>query len=153
MADNNQLIKAIRRRTKKTQFALGILTADKYVKTLEDCIGLDGCNRLAAKGRGSYHDLLKKASRTLVYSNPDMVRSGDVPSDLELPKNTLMAFQHVLTSSTKDRDGDTLHSDGAVVDPKMLLLWQHVHTMPIGKFLAVVDKNPNRLTVVSCIWI
>ena len=37
------------------------------------------------------------------------------------------------------------------MDPKMLLLWQHIHTMPIGKMLKIVDQNDKRLQVVSCI--
>jgi len=62
-----------------------------------------------------------------------------------------MAFRHVLTTSRKDRDGDVMHSDGAELDPKMLLLWQHVPTMPIGKMLASVEQNKNRVVVVSAI--
>lgn len=152
----DQLLKAIRaRKQKASPFAYGILTADRYVKTLEDYIGPDACNRMASKGRHSYHDLLHKAARTLVYSNEDMTfdavaGNGDMKG-IETPKNVLMTFRHVLTSSRKDRDGDTLHADGAECDPKMLLLWQHVHTMPIGKMLKVLDQNPNRLQVVSCI--
>jgi hypothetical protein len=38
-----------------------------------------------------------------------------------------------------------------VVDPKMLLLWQHIHTMPIGKMLVEVEHNKDRLVLDSCI--
>lgn len=151
-AQNDQLLNAVRRRgAKNTEWNYGILTADAYVRTLQEHVGIDGCYRFAAKGRTSFDDLLKRAGRTLVYSNADMVRDGAVPQGVELPKNTLMAFTHTLTSSRKDRDGDVLHSDGARPDPKMLLLWQHVHTLPIGKMLTVADQNANRLKVVSCI--
>ncbi len=156
---NDLLLSLIRqRKTKNTQWRYGITTADSYVKTLQECIGSDKCYRLMSRGNVGLDDLLQKASNTLVYSNPDMdfgemtfkSTEGSFPG-LELPKNTLIAFRHVLTSSRKDRDGDVLHSDGASVDPKMLLLWQHVHTMPIGKAIQVVDQNPNRLVMVSAI--
>ncbi len=160
---NDQLLKAIQaRQQKQTQFSRGILTADRYVKTLEENIGSDLCYRYAAKGQTSFDDVLQKASRTLVYSNDDMVVEGipDLCSrelkgtklrGVDLPKNTLMAFRHVLTTSRKDRDGDILRSEGAEVDPKMLLLWQHVHTLPIGKMVKVLQQNKKRLTMISAI--
>ena len=150
------LLEAIRARGRKMEFfGYGILTADKYVSALAESIGPDECNRMAARGRCSFDDLMKKAARTLCYSNPDMVleekRVKDGLDGVELPKNHLLVFRHVLTSSAKDRDGDTLHAGGAAVDPKMLLLWQHVHTLPIGKCLKIVSQDKDRLKVVSCI--
>jgi len=150
------LLQAIKARgQKQTQFNYGILTADAYVKTLQAAVGLSACYRLASKGCTSFSDLITKAAQTLVYSNEDMsvksVTREDVQSSIELPKNTLMAFRHVLTSSNKDRDGDVLHSDGANPDPNMLLLWQHVHTLPIGKMLKVVDQSRKQLSVISAI--
>ncbi len=159
MTENERLIGLIRqRKSKQTQWRYGITTADTYVRTLQECIGSDKSYRLMSRGNVGVDDLLRKASNTLVYSNPDMdfgeeefsALDGSVPG-MELPKNTLMAFKHVLTSSRKDRDGDVLHSDGASIDPKMLLLWQHVHTMPIGKAVRVIEQTPNRLVMVSAI--
>jgi hypothetical protein len=153
----DMLLEAIRARgQKKSSFGMGILTADKYVATLAEYLGPDACNKLASKGRGSFSDLLQKASRQLVYSNDEMlVEEKQVTSNtlakVELPKNCLMTFRHILTSSTKDRDGDTLHSDGANPDPKMLLLWQHLHVQPIGKMLVVTEQNSKHLEVISCI--
>ena len=158
---NDQLLQAIRgRKHKLTPFNFGILTGDLYVKTLQDALGLDVCYRYASKGKTSFNDVLEKAANTLVYSNPEMeveerhtsdLKRIRLPKDVELPKNTLMVFRHVLSTSTKDRDGDVLHSDGADVDPKMLLLWQHVHTLPIGKMLAEYEKSTNKLTLISAI--
>lgn len=156
----DQLLKAIQQRSQKqTEFAYGILTADKYVATLGEYVGPEGCRRITGNSRTGFHDLLRKAANTLVYSNPEMLMeqiTGDKRLSgsrlkMELPKNTLMSFRHVLTSSMEDRDGDTLHSDGATIDPKMLLLWQHVHTQPIGKYLVTIDQNTKRLVVESCI--
>jgi len=103
---------------------------------------------------------VQKAAKTLVYSNPDMMVEEKTDSaaqfkaiapGIELPKNTLVVFRHKLTSSREDRDNDILHSDGMDVDPKMLLLWQHVHTMPIGKYLVTTSQDQKSLTVVSAV--
>ena len=154
MSVNEQLLEAIKSRQQKlTQFNRGIVTADCYVKTLQDLIGWDRCYKFAAKGNISFNDVLEKAAQTLAYSNDEMVMEEKVVGrkEYDLPKNTLVAFKHVLTTSTKDRDGDILHSEGAELDPKMLLLWQHVHTLPIGKMVAKVEQNKNKLVLVSAI--
>ena len=163
MADNNNsLLNAVRVRQKKqTEFGYGIWTADRFVRTLAEQVGLESCYKRISSKTISYNDILTKAAETLVYSNPDMVvqekqviesqPSLELPDGIELPKNTLMVFKHVLTSSRKDRDGDVLHSEGMMVDPGMLLLWQHVPTLPIGKFLAIHQQNEKNLEVYSCI--
>jgi hypothetical protein len=159
MSINEQLLQAIRsRQQRQTEFSYGILTADRYVKTVEDMIGLENCYKFAAKGPTSFSDVMQKAAKTLVYSNPDMVvekkshdRYTELSDKVDLPKDTLMVFRHVLTTPRKDRDGDILRTEGMVVDPKMLLLWQHIHTMPIGKMLIEVEHNKDRLVLDSCI--
>lgn len=162
---SDELLTAVSfRREKRTEFGYGILTADQYVKTIRDCVGLELCQRYLCSRQASFHDLLQKAARTLVYSNPDMVLEGrGIYEDpikniiqkqyggVELPKNTLMTFRHVLTTPRKDRDGDILRTQGAEVDPKLPLLWQHVHTLPIGKMLEVVEHNSKKLSLISAI--
>jgi hypothetical protein len=155
------LLKAIRSRQKRrTQFGYGIATADVYVRTMAERAGLVTCYHCASTGQTSFDDVLKKSMRTLVYSNPEMVveektasASGfkAVAGEIELPKNTLMVFRHKLTTSREDRDRDILHSDGMEIDPKMLLLWQHVHTMPIGKYLVTIDQSTKAVRVVSAV--
>lgn len=164
---NSQLLAAIKeRRNSQTEFNYGILTADRYVKTLQECVGSDLCYRYAAKGNVSYNDILKKAAETLTYNNPDMkvldsvgqwekqfkqdsIFLGD--TELEVPKHTLMVIKHVLTTPRKDRDGDILRTSGAKPDPKMLMLWQHVHTLPIGKMLGIAEHTSNKLALYSAI--
>ncbi len=159
---NDSLLKAIQSRTRKlTEFGYGILTADKYVKTMQDFVGMDLCYRLASNRNQSYTDVLSKASQTLVYGNRDMVVEDvydqidsvkqSLPEDVEFPKNTLMVFRHVLTTPRKDRDGDILRTEGAAVDPALPLLWQHVHTLPIGKMLFIHEHTPKKLTLVTAI--
>jgi HK97 family phage prohead protease len=156
------LLKAIKARQRRAEkFGYGISTADVYVRTLAERAGLDACYRSASTRQTSFDDVLQKAARTLVYSNPEMVleeataQAADFKrlagDKIELPKNALMVFRHKLTSSREDRDKDILHSDGMEVDPKMLLLWQHVHTMPIGKYLVTTGQDNKSLTVVSTI--
>lgn len=155
MTRNDELLNVVSRRGIKSEpFGYGIRPADVYVRTLQETIGLDRCYRYASQGNTSFNDVLRKAAKTLTYANPEMVvqeKGQDFPGELELPKNTLMAFRHVLTTDRKDRDGDVLHSSGADVDPSMLLLFQHVHTMPIGKLVIVEEKTASRLVVVSCV--
>jgi len=159
MDPNELLLKLLKERgAKNTEFNRGILTADRYVKTVESCVGLDACYKFASKSNVSFSDVLKKASETLTYSNDEMVvedKGKDIISQdglsIELPKNTLMVIKHVLTTSTKDRDGDILRTDGAVLDPKMLLLWQHIHTLPIGKMLGVASHTSKSLSLYSAI--
>ncbi|KKM08380.1 hypothetical protein LCGC14_1724330, partial [marine sediment metagenome] len=165
MGDNNDwLIDQIRTRKKQTEFERGILTADRYVRTLADAAGLDMCYKYLSNRSASFDDVIQKASRTLVYSNDEMEleeRASSVSEfkalmegakeGVELPKNTLMVFRHKLTTSMEDRDKDILHSDGMKLDPKMLLLWQHIHTMPLGPYLYTVSQDDKSVRVVSAI--
>jgi len=163
MSINDKLLDAIRARSqKKTEFGYGILTADCYVRTLQEGVGNALCYRFAANRQTSFDDVLRKAANTLVFSSPDMVvdqieysRQGGSSIKqyeyVELPKNTLMVFKHTLITPRKDRDGDVLHPGGMEVDPQMLLLWQHVPTLPIGKMLMEVTHNEEELKLLSCI--
>lgn len=175
---NDKLLTAIKsRKSPRELFGCGIRTADAYVRTLQECVGIDACNKYASTRSNSFDDILRKAAKTLVYRNQDMGLEKEVDTDIfttaadfpqvvgkiqfkqpsegddsiELPKNTLMVFRHILTTPRKDRDGDILRTQGAVVDPKMLLLWQHVHTLPVGKMLGVAEHTSRKLSLVSCI--
>lgn len=154
------LLDEIRNRSEKsTEHNFGIVPADRYVRTIQECVGSDACYKFASKGTTSFSDVIEKAAKTLTYNNPDtVVKNAYLASiedargeGIEIPKNSLMVFKHILTSSRKDRDGDILHPEGAVLDDNMLLLWQHVHTLPIGKCLGVASQDKKRLTVYSSI--
>ena len=156
MTINEKLLKAIRSRGQKREpFEFGILTADRWVLNLQDQIGLDNCYKFACGDSKSFGDVLAKAAETLTYGNKEMVLESKLEvagsGDLDLPKNTLMAFSHILTSSSVDRDGDILRSNGMSVDPKMLLLWQHVHTLPIGKSIKKVRQDDKSIEMISVI--
>ena len=160
-----ELLSLIRNRSKKkTSFGRGILTADKYVKSMANMAGLDVCYSLASTNQVSFDDIIQKAAKTLVYSNDNMGMEEKVTSThgfkklldgasekVKLPKNTLMVFRHKLTTSMEDRDKDILRSDGMELDSKMLLLWQHIHTMPLGPYLYTVSQDSKEVRVVSAI--
>lgn len=153
------MLDLVRARTeKRSEFNYGILTADRYIKRFLDEIGIQACYRHMCRTKGdwaSFDDTMQKAAGTLSYINADMEvkAKGDdeLPSAIERPKNTLMVFRHVLTTSKKDRDGDILRTKGAKPDPRMLMLWQHVHTLPIGKMLSVASHTKDELQLYSCI--
>ena len=163
MSVNDQLLKEIKaRQEKKTAFNYGILTADRWVKSVQKCIGSELCYRFACTKSTSFNDVLEKAAKTLTYSNPEMEceevynlskfhRLDINEEEIELPKNTLLAFRHILTTPKKDRDGDIMRTQGAVVDPKMLMLWNHVHTLPIGKMIAIAEHTDKVLSLYSAI--
>lgn len=165
MSVHEKLLAEIKSRKQvQTLFGEGIITADRYVKTVLDCVGSDICYRYAATKETSFDDVMKKAAKTLVYRNEDMIlegapvtQAGDFKmlvggdDEVEMPKNTLMAFKHCLTTPRKDRDGDVLRTDGAIPDPKMLLLWQHIHTLPVGKMLMIAEHSAQKLSLVSAI--
>lgn len=143
------------RQKQAAEFNYGIQTADRYVSTLSTCVGSDLCYRYGSTKSVSFNDALKRASRTLTYSNPDMllkdVYSEKMPEGIEIPKHALMVFKHILTTPRKDRDGDILRTKGARPDPSMLMLWQHVHTLPIGKSLGVAEHTDKELVMISAI--
>ena len=111
---NDKLLAAIKARgEKQEQWNRGILTADRYVKTLQDCVGIADCYKYAATKEKSFDDILRKSAKTLTYNIPEMVvqekafdgrcKLNDVniagagnlsklPDGIELPKNTLMVF-------------------------------------------------------------
>lgn len=143
------------RQKQAAEFNYGIQTADRYVSTLATCVGSDLCYRYGSTKSASFNDALKRAGRTLTYSNPDMqlkdVYTEQMPEGIEIPKHALMVFKHILTTPRKDRDGDILRTKGARPDPSMLMLWQHVHTLPIGKSLGVAEHTDKQLVMYSAI--
>ncbi len=165
MNPNQLLLAAIKERQQKNgyqPFQKGIITADRYMQNLLDCHGSDLCYRFAATKANSFHDLMTKAARTLTFNDPDAHEREDLEykgnpihdingNVIEFPPNTLMAFKNVLTTPKKDRDGDRLRSEGAEPDDGMLLLYNHTHTLPIGKSLGVAEQNKNRLALYTAV--
>ena len=50
LTPHEELVEAIKSRQSQNEFNYGILTADRYVKSISDCIGSDGgASRLALR--------------------------------------------------------------------------------------------------------
>lgn len=160
---HDKLVKAIRARTsRKELFGTGILAADRYVGSMVECLGDEQCVKLYGDlvEQPDWEAMKKEAESRLTHSNEDMVveekhTSGNWKDagigDIEVPKRALIVFRNTITSPRKDRDGDILRSEGAEVDPRMLLLWQHIPTLPIGKMLNVHYQGKDRVSLNSCI--
>ena len=150
---HKDLLTAVRSRTGGGSFGYGITTADRYIRSVVDCCGADSF--------GSELDaVLKRAAGTLTYACPEMVveekraMSGFeelVPKGVKIPSRTLMVLQHVVTTPREDRDTDVLVTAGAQLDPKAPLLWQHMHTLPIGKVLATITHSEKVLRVATAL--
>ncbi len=171
---NSVMVKAVESRSPRTRFGHGITTADKYVAPIADC-SVSGCCdwEAAAKRFGNGMGLTGeavKASERLVYSNDEMYVEEDKiaesgfkgfiderllywkqAGDVAVPKGTIMVMENIVTTTKKDRDNDVLRSGGAIIDPKMPLLWQHVQVQPIGKMLKVLRHDDEGIVVLSAI--
>lgn len=142
------------RKGTSNQFGYGLCTAEPYVRR---CLNVPHAND--AFRVSSPDDVLKHASEVLSYAAPEMVAEKKatskfadlMPDGVEVPENTIMVIRHVLTTTKEDRDNDILETSGAELDPKAPLLWQHMHTMPIGKVLGEVKRTKSALSVVSAI--
>lgn len=125
----------------------GVVTADYYAKHFA--------------GHAEFDREIKRASETLTFHSPDMCDSqkatsstamkGLLPDGVELPKHAMLVSRHVLTATEEDRDLDILDATGASLDMKMPSLWQHIHSIPVGKMCGVVERSKNRIVVASAL--
>lgn len=166
---NAQLIELIRNRKGSGEFGYGITTADKYVQNALETIGHPMLSKhFHVIGGGGVEGMLKRASNTLtICSNEtDTEKSASFIKETEEkksssikemtkilgcepPPHAMIAMINKLTTPREDRDGDTLQTIGANMDPKSLLLYQHVHTLPIGKMMRVVSQSKDCLRVAT----
>jgi hypothetical protein len=136
--------------------SLGIWTADWYAQSAVECVGPGTCNAYFGKGFNAGL-VIKEAAQKLTYGGTiDSKAAATSVQDMavllggiELPKHAMMAFPHVLTTPREDRDSDMLETEGAIVDPKMPMLWQHIHTLPIGKMVKVLEHSKKVLKLAS----
>lgn len=165
---HREVLEAIRsRKSRQAEFGYGITTADQYVKqVLAECgndVGLMRRSFNLSPG-DSTEELIRRSADMLAYANPDMKLVSEemtgttsgfadlLPDGMQPPEHTQMVFQHVLTTSREDRDKDMLMTEGAILDPKAPLLWQHMQTLPIGKVMATIDHTPDLLKVATVLF-
>lgn len=117
----------------------GIGTAAHYLRQLGD-------------GEQEIRDF-RDAQNKLIYCDEGMCieshcgapAAGAKGKAKELPEGAVMVFDAIITSKRKDRDGDILEPDGARVDERSPLLWQHDHTMPVGRLLEIPSRSKQRI--------
>lgn len=147
-----EMIAAIRKRA-GDKFGYGITTADRYVREALKCV-----NATESLQVEDPETLVKEAEQRLVccqdgepveYESSVAGIKRILPKDVEVPANTLMIVKHKLTTPREDRDRDILRTEGAKVDPRMPMLWQHMHMLPIGKRVATLTHTAKVLRLAS----
>lgn len=134
-------------------FGYGLGTAENHVKRFLGNVGSE-----VAGGRDTADSLVKRAASVATWmGQEDSYKqftnasdfAGVMPDGVDLPPHTLMVIRNCLTTDREDRDGDILRTEGAELDPKAPLLWQHMHNMPMGGVLAKVEHTDRKLTIVT----
>lgn len=118
----------------------GIRSAADYINGFAGCLNGGACPAsLLGVPQKAWRQMMKDAKDRLAYSDQQMVVKEFSESDI--PDGGILAFDNILITTRKDRDGDILESSGAKVDPKMPLLWQHLAIHPIGKLLSETGRS------------
>jgi Caudovirus prohead serine protease len=143
----------------------GIGLASAYLGGVATCLGSGACasSYLGLGSAADWEKAVRDGQKKTVYGSNELLVVGGktFTGDEEKEWGTigdwkkssednggaksLIEFQNVLTSTRKDRDGDILESEGAEVDPRMPLLWQHIPFQPIGRLIEVVSHDKNRI--------
>ena len=146
-----KLLKALTERDAINQDASRLRTAKSYVERAIDCIQSGACR---FKGF-SPQSALDHASTVLTWGG-SLVKAeaaedmqAMLPEGIEIPEHTAKLMIHKLTSNKEDRDKDVLHTGGAILDPKSPLLWQHMHPLPVGKVLTIIEQSDVMLRCAS----
>ena len=144
-----ELIKHVRRLAKSGHSGR-ILTADRYLLTLGKCTG-GLCPTDRARYQGpEWEKRVKEAGQIPVYHNSFMnfLSFNKSPDNSDVPAGApkaIAGFEAVYTSIKQDRDSDVLHPEGAEVDEKMPLLWQHDPTAPIGAHRKLLEQDKSKV--------
>lgn len=148
----DEILKSLSERDTSDRWGIG--TALPYMKSVEPCLSgsgicptkvFDGCTVEA------WQKQLSEASQRLTYCDEGMsCEKSFKTSGLSVP-NALAEFDHVITSTRKDRDGDILETKGAAVDARMPLLWQHIQVQPLGPFVRVGSHDEKSISGTSAI--
>lgn len=152
-----QFLKAIQDRKDRTDADSnprpGVSLASDFLATFAGAMGgTKGLSKHFGNVKeDQFANAIKRASEILVFHTGDQVVTGGKTTggtfgtleakDVQPTPNSVLDFECVLTSKRKDRDGDILHPDGADIDPKMPLLWQHMPFEPLGKYVGTTLQN------------
>lgn len=164
-----ELLRAVKNRKSVGNFGYGIGLASNYLDSIQPCLDDPDCFNRMMKGvtPGMWENAVKRAKTILTYSEEEQeeykkavatsttamktILSQIKGGAVSLPKHCAMVFSNYVTTNKEDRDRDIMHPEGAEVDVKMPLLWQHLQPQPIGKYLGTIEQNNMFLKGVSCI--
>lgn len=143
--DKTALLKSIRTRSARN----GVLTADRYFRSIEGCFDGGFCPTKLFKGASpeQWAKALGDAESKLTCAsnrqkiNPQSIKSAGN----EASNKGIAIFDAVVTSTKRDRDRDILETKGAVIDEKMPLLWNHISMSPIGAMVKVLKHTDSLL--------
>lgn len=145
MATTVSVRKRLLRRAVAKKESIGISVANRFAS-----FSVLGTSRIVPRTRRN-REVIEGTKRQLVYTDKNarplviVTKSskddGDENRDKEIPKNAIMVFDCVMTTGAKDRDGDVLDPEGAKLDKKMPLLWQHLPFEPVGVLVKIISQD------------
>ncbi len=140
----------IRARTTDSRWGIGV--AASYLKAFAPCLeGTDACplTAIGFNEPGDWQKALKSAESQMTYCAPDLTIKS-VRKEAAVP-GAIASFDHIVTSTRGDRDGDLMESKGAEIDEKMPLLWHHNIALPLGPYLGTKSQNDKYISGASAI--
>jgi len=108
---------------------------------------------VAGTTQKAWESAKREATCRFTYTDQDTIVKGGVslknaksfgaPSrkDNDLTPGSILDFEGIATSRTKDRQGDVVEPAGAEFDPNQALLLHHNPTLPVGKLCGVLQQN------------
>ncbi len=156
------LLDSLATRNRKSRWGIG--TAHTYLSDMIGCLTGGACpaKLFDLTSEAQWAEFIEKSKSQLTFCDDELViestkdatldeLAANVTAMMKTPKGTILRFGHVITTTRKDRDGDVLESKGAIVDPRMPLLWQHISAEPIGKFLGETKHTSDMVSGISVI--
>ena len=148
-------------RAQRRSFGYGIGTAHNYLGSVSLSTGEGRMKSLLELADDkTWNEAIDKSRQKLVYRDKNTCVIGGLKGDgsfgtqfkqMEKTPNAILDFACVMTSVTRDRDRDILEPQGARIDEKMPLLWQHMPFQPIGKYVRELQRDQQQLAIQAAI--
>lgn len=151
---HGELVRHVRTRSKAGTVAFGIRTAASVVHPAIAELG--GGDRFASERKQAKRRLIIDGAVVSEKVTDLKALNSLLPKEAReegaaFPEKTLLGFVNVVTTNSEDRERDVLETSGAMLARRMPLLWQHLHTLPVGKMVAVIEKSPTVLRVATAL--
>lgn len=130
--------------SRQTADRWGIGTAAQYLKEIQGCFAGGLCPQKAfdLATPDMWAKELDAAAARLTYCEAGMsIDEKSLGDGAEIGSGFVLEYDCVLISRRKDRDGDILEPNGASLDVKMPLLWQHLQLQPIGSYRKTISVD------------